>query len=336
MASNYQMTYNFGEYHKSLEDYFSRLTQNSINAFASQINSGKILNGHDNINDPTLQKEFAKVQSFIKGVEEFLFYNYKHDRRNFKLVLDTIIGLKSITVLDDNQRGIYGITHSDGTIQINPNLNGNGLLDSDERTRLYVFHELGHMVNKKWMTSVTTFLSRQNNMSPREKTLFYEGFSLLDEATTQERAEQMAYFFAKKTRPDLYSVRDPRGMYGKMPYNTNFDFYGELQPPAIKFGRTLRGIGKIEDEQKVMRELAQRAKSKNFANDIIREYTRDGQLQNLFSQMHYMGLIKKASYARFGMGSIEYIQDSLKNYKEFSNIATRMRDYREPEDYDFV
>ena len=252
MKIKYDLTYNFGDYQETVKIFLEKLKQNSIQLFGKQISSGKILRNNATYESPQLEREMEKVVGFIKNTEEYLHYYYLKDRRNFHFVFKAISKLEAISVLDDNDRGIYGVTHPTNIIQINPNLSGNKDLSPKQRTRLYVAHELGHIVNKQWMMQVTKHLrSEGDSFDNEQRQLIYDGFSLIDEATTQDRAEDIAYFFAKKQRPVIKSFVDARGIYGGEKYKSNFDFYGELQEPAIIFARTLRGIGKLDNDNEV-------------------------------------------------------------------------------------
>ena len=184
---------------------------------------------------------------FIKCLEEYLYYNYIELPETFEHVLYAIESqLITITVLPENQMGIYGVTYTQ-SIQITPNLQGRRGLTSEERTRLYVTHELGNIINCCWNDEAKMYANMQKNkgiLSAEQRDLFCEGFAMLDEAITQNRAENFAYTFSHKQRPGLsYQIIDRRLFNGER-YRTNFDFYGELQKPATMFARTLRGIGK--------------------------------------------------------------------------------------------
>ena len=86
---------------------------------------------------------------------------------------------------------------------------------------------------------------------------------MLDEVTTQNRAEDFVYEFSGKRRSELSYHTNVR-MFNSEAYRSNFDYYGELQEPAIMFARTLRGIGKENDDAKVLDMLSQRALLPNF------------------------------------------------------------------------
>ena len=100
------------------------------------------------------------------------------------------------------------------------------------------------------MGQVTQYLRNNNNLNPREKQLFYDGFSLLDEATTQDRAEEIAYFYAHKHRPNITKYSDPRGMYGGDTYQTNFDFSVPNQEIELDLPTTSPPIIETDNLQK--------------------------------------------------------------------------------------
>lgn len=330
MSTLYTLKYNFGPFQSDVRYLLHRLAERSLNYFNTQVAQGTILYGKSPESEQ-YRHEQARVISFIANTEEYLYYNYTNNNRGeFHEILTDIAEVKAISVLDDKDRGIFGVTHPTKYIQINPNLSGNNLLTSDERTRLYVAHELGHVVNGRWMNSVRNFLNEKPGITNAERIFMYEGVSLLDEATTQERAESIAYYFARKPRPYPRNFKDPRGMYNGEPYKTNFDFYGELEAPAVLFGKTLRGLGSISSDPVVMSRLSRRALSHDFLKRIIEEYKKDGQIANLYEEFKYMGVIKKASYARFGYDSQDNLKNSKKALDVFTAIATPLRDYREP------
>ncbi len=331
MSINYNFGYNFGEYQSSMKVFFDKITGNSIQYFLRQIKSGKILNGVSSSDDPKFKMEYNKLLSYIKNIEEYLYYYYSKDKINFRNIFNSISKVEVITVLNNEDRGVYGVTYpNSNVIQINPELKGNEELTAEQRTRLYVAHELGHIVNRSWMSQVKSNFENINALNDNQKQLIYEGFSLLDEVTTQNRAEDIAYFYAHKQRPSMKSHRDSRGMYDGEPYKSNFDYYKELQEPATIFSRTLRGIGKIKNDEEALGLLSTRALKPNFVNTIINEYNRDGQTTNLYNEFQFLGIIKNASYARFGHSSENFLNASKLALNKFKNIAIPLLDPREP------
>ena len=119
-------------------------------------------------------------------------------------------------------------------------------------------------------------------------------------------------------------------LFDRRPFETNFDYYGEFQVPAISFAKTLRGIGKINDEELVMKEFDKRSLDENFASKIFDEYTRDGQIENLYYMLKRLGIIKNASYAAFGYSDAIYLQQSSTAIDEYNKLVSKMRDYRDP------
>ena len=328
MIEQYDLKYNFTEWNDRVKLYLNKVLRKSTNYFAKQYSNGEI----NNVNH-----EYVSMLEYISNIEEYLFYNI--DSPNFYNILQALENISVISVLPKNQRGIYGqAIPSTNTLLINPELSSSRTLTSKERTRLYVAHELGHYINNEWMKSVVNYLDtqvRSGKIGQNEAVLFQEGFSLLDEAITQNRAEDFAYSFARKSRPFMRRFTNGQLFKGEA-YQTNYDFYGELQMPAIMFGRTLRGIGKIQNDEEALRTLCDRATSPNFAKKIIEEYTRNGQLGNLFPMVENMGIIKKASYYMFGGDNdVRALNDSKLALDKVQRYATQLRDYRDPLESEF-
>ena len=127
---------------------------------------------------------------------------------------------------------------------------------------------------------------------------------------------------AGKNRPASRAIS-----FGNYQMPTNFDFYGELQTLSGGFAKTLRGIGKYDSNQYALNLLSKRALSSNFVQDIIFEYKKDGHFDDLINLLILMGMLKEASYARFGMGKVDFdINNVIRLTAEFCN---NLRDCRE-------
>ena len=67
-------------------------------------------------------------------------------------------------------------------------------------------------------------------------------------------------------------------------------------------------------------------------SNVIKEYTKDQQIPYLLRLMRYMGMLKRASYARFGRGDKKCLEDSLNIKNSFSKKASEIRDIGDPVD----
>ncbi len=323
----YELKYDFKQYNRVIKTYMKMLINNSMNNFQQQIRSGQVIND---------EYDADVLAGCIQNLEEYLYYTYTNSPENFNHIINsTINNVRTISVLPTNRRGIYGETQIENKlIFINPDLSSSEHLTGQERTRLYMAHELGHIINNEWMKKVVEYANRQmrqGSLTKEHAQLIYDGFSMLDEATTQNRAEDFVYTFSGKNRPKLAYYRNGR-MFNSEPYKSNFDYYSELQEPATMFARTLRGIGKQNDDLRALNMLSERALSPIFFSNILNEYTKDGQMPAFISEVQYMGLLKRASYANFGYEDISYLQNSMSYLQRLRNVTTQMRDYREPFD----
>ena len=325
----YNLRYDFGQYNNEISDYITVLLKNSITNFQQQFKSGQLKNKNHDVN---------ALAGCIRNLEEYLYYNYQKSPSTFNHVINaTMNNVRTISVLPTNNRGIFGQTQvKNKIIYINPDLKNSRNLTREERTRLYMAHELGHIINHNWMNKVEEYANqqiRQGTLSQEEAQLIYDGFSMLDEATTQNRAEDFVYKFSGKQRPRLANYWN-KNLFNGETYKSNFDYYGELQEPATMFARTLRGIGKENDDIRALNMLSERAMSPNFFNNILNEYSRDGQIPSFIKEVQNMGLLKRASYANFEQEDVSYLRNS-KTYLDRLRSITTKRDYREPFNDDF-
>ena len=321
----YKLNCDFNQYNNSIAIYFNVLMNKTRDGFQQQIRNGQVEN---------IEHEADVLVGCIRNLEEYLYYNFQKFPQIFNQILSaTMNNLRTILVLPKENRGVFGQTQPHNkTIYINPDLHDSRYLTAEERTRLYMAHELGHNVNHEWMKKVKEYTDQQmeqGRLTQNQAQLIYDGFSMLDEVITQNRAENFVYAYSGKRRPDLTYYRNAR-IFDSEPYKSNFDYYGELEEPAIMFARTLRGIGKENDDIKALDMLSERALSPNFFSRILNEYTRDGQMPVFVQEVQYMGLLKRASYANFGYGDISYLINSKTYLERLKNITAQMRDYREP------
>ena len=321
----YNLNYDFGQYNDVISVYIEVLINKSTTNFQQQIRNRQVKNR---------EHDADALAGCIQNLEEYLYYNFQKSPATFNHVINaTMDNVRTISVLPNNKRGIYGEAQADNKIiYINPDLSDSRNLTGEERTRLYMAHELGHIINHDWMNKVIEYANqqiRQGRLSQEHAQLIYDGFSMLDEATTQNRAEKFVYEFSGKQRPRLANYRNENLFNGET-YKSNFDYYGELQEPATMFARTLRGIGKENDDIRALDMLSERAISSNFFNNILNEYSRDGQMSSFIQEVQYMGLLKRASYANFGYEDVSYLRNSKTYLDRLRNLTTQMRDYREP------
>ena len=315
----------FGKYNELVVEYIKKLKSNSSAYFKKQVIAGQV----------SIEEQTALTDS-MQNIIYYLHYMYKQFPNEFEHIFNSIREtVQSISLLPIENRNIYGITQFERkNIFINPQFNAEGRLTGNERRALYIAHELGHVVNHTWMEKVRDYYANQREkgiINQIDEDLMCEGFSLLDEVTTQNTAENYIYSRAQKKRPAIKTHFSKKLFNGKG-YPSNLDFYGELQEPAIMFARTLRGIGKENNDTKALDMLSRRAVSSDFFSRVLNEYTKDNQMKSLKNELLLMGLLKKASYANFGNGKTTYLTHSGEYLSEFKKVATRMRDYRDPYD----
>lgn len=271
---------------------------------------------------------FKKLVEYVRNLEKSLVglidLGYV-TTSNVQLVKDTYKGLDTIGLLNSAYKGrIYGLTNNK-RIEINPNLGNKGPLTGSERTLLYVCHEMGHRFHFGWTkNNLNTILADKKvqelskKLTPENQSYVYSGLSLLDEALTQDRAEEIAYYFAGKKRQPLTPKMSR--LFNGRPFGTNFDYYGELQEPAIRFGKTLSGISK--DTSQTLKTLGRAAIDSRFAHKIENEYRSKDKLLELFALIHSMGVIKEATYEVFGMG----LGNALPRSKNALELFERLTD----------
>lgn len=319
----YNILYDFGSYTNYVKDYINAVYGKSLHFYKETYADSGISTG-------TQSLDIVKIEQALGYLEEYLYYFYHFYSDDFsKIFFNLLSKLEVISVFPPQKRGLYGqFVEAAKTLLINPELHPSRCLTSDERTRLYMAHELGHIINSDWMGQAKKIISESSVCDSSSKELAIDGFSLLDEAITQDRAEDIAYYFAHKIRPQRTSRRG--SLFSGDVYTTNYDFYGELQQPAVMFSKTLRGIGSIEDDDLALRRLSGRALKSDFADDIFYEYEVDGQLTNLFELLKEMGTIKCASYATFGMDDASYILESKTAKDSVVRLTSSLRDVRTP------
>ena len=321
IEGNYRTPNQFGDYTNLVNVYLNELYGRSLELYSKRYAR----------NNPTgtPKIDIEKIEESLGYIDDYLYYYYQFQKEYFVSIFKNLMdNLQFITVFPPSKRGLYGqYVDSEKTLYINPQLRASSQLTSDERTRLYICHELGHIQNSKWMQKLVPIL---NNVrcSNEDRQLMYDGFSLLDEATTQDRAENITYYFSSKLRPLMHSCSTQ--LFNKRSFETNFDYYGEFQVPTISFAKTLRGVGKLTDDELVMEEFNKRSLSDEFSSRIFDEYTSDGQIENLYYMLKRLGIIKNASYAAFGYGEQMYLQQSSIALDEYNQLVSKMRDYRDP------
>lgn len=359
----YVLKNRFSHRGEEIQEYIQSVYVNSYNYYKDNYYSRSI-------SSIMLDQDLKCILNGLEYLEDYLYYYDMFYSDYFDGIFNELQGkLKIITVLPFNRRGIYGeFREKEKLIYLNPNLGASSTLSSEDRTRLYMCHELGHIINNGWMNVALQIsgnfpdlrkglndLNKLDSMlesnridySKKEEfkkeiqalrkkiletmQLRYDGFSLIDEVTTQNRAEAITYYFAGKIRP---SIRGYKGrLFNGEVYYTNFDYYGELEDLAITFGKTLRGIGNVSDEMEVMKLLSIRTLDGRFVDKLFYEYENDGHLEDLYLILENMGKIKNASYALFGYADPKYIGDSKRAKDEISNLAIPLRDYRKPYNY---
>ena len=315
-----QLNHDFGRFNDSVREYLRIVFINSLDFYEEKYCSG----------NPTKTEklDLYTLDRSICYIEDYLYYFYHLYNDVF---LDVFLSLKKnvdkITVLEPDRRNIYGqFVPWTKLIYINPCLGGSSTLRKDDRTRLYLCHELGHAVHNDWMEKFKYNVDK--NCTSQVRNMTYQGFCLIDEATTQNTAENVAYYYSGSNRPPQGLRRE--SLYSGKPFKSNFDFYGNLQEPATLFSKTLRGIGIINNDDEALNKLSLRAMNSQFLNDIFYEYRRDGQIENLYLLMGFLGIIKRASYATFGYDDRKYIDSSLEAFNEVKKLGGSLRDYRAP------
>ena len=199
---------------------------------------------------------------------------------------------------------------------------------SNENTKSFCTFRNNFTLFNEWMKKVVDYANRQirkGELTQEHAQLICDGFSMLDEVTTQDRAEDFVYSFSGKERPQQFNVKN-KELFNEQAYKTNFDYYGELQTPAIMFARTLRGIGNKDNDSEALQLLSKRALSSDFFDTILEEYSQDDQMRAFIREVQYMGLLKRASYANFGAEDNSYCKNSASYLSELTNITSQMRD----------
>ncbi len=176
----YKLKYDFRQYNNVIATYIDVLINNSMAIFQQQIRNGQVKN---------IEHDSNALAGCIQNLEEYLYYNFKKSPETFNHIINaTMNNVRTISVLPKDNRGIFGETQPQNKIiYINPDLRDSKYLTGEERTRLYMAHELGHIVNNEWMKKVVEYANqqiRQGRLTQDHAQLSYEDVSYLHNSKT--------------------------------------------------------------------------------------------------------------------------------------------------------
>ena len=157
--------------------------------------------------------ELKMFDTFFNDLENYfrvLITNGIVTQKNFVNILEQLKKLDLVVLLPKSKRNFYGVNFG-YQIAINPEIEGMDEYSEDFMKQLVVSHELGHLINNKWVVDTKELSKRLYKDPVVSKTLksidagsykyIQAGFSLLDEVVAEEAAEEVTYFLYKKKRP---------------------------------------------------------------------------------------------------------------------------------------
>ena len=323
------------KYDKFIEYLYDDLVHESVVEYLNTVANES--NFIEQKRDIRLIEEWIKyIGDYVIGLKKNNFLNPS----NITTALDNLQTIPDITPTPKYLRGIFGVTNPNtNAIKINPELTGSKFLSAQERTRLYTYHELGHILHNPMIKSAKKYTSRLRTnpnflaLNPTSNAMadILDGFNCLDEVTTQELAETLVYQNSKKARPRINYVFDKGKipMYSGKEYKTNFDYYGQLEEPVICFGRVLNEMGLINGttDEEIITELSKKTLNPNFTETLLNEFSKDAFLERSFLLvMMGLGKLKDASYVRFGAGhNAENLKNSDKTFENVKQVCDIMK-----------
>ena len=259
---------------------------------------------------------------YIKTATELGYIN----KDNFCSVANSLNKIESINALPYNERVVYGATNEkNGKLQIkyNPDLRDYVGMPYGSRSKMYLYHELGHCFAMQDSIAFDIFLDRdpalQRDDCIKNKEIAKDGKLALEEFVVQNIAEDVLYSQINKPRPKRRLYINP-AMFGdengnSMPFSTRLDFYGEFEQPGLAFANTLKGVGdytKYKNQEAFLQSLAHDffffLMTPNCCKDIITEYKMsqiEDKEYNLFLTLYSFGNLFNAKYATFGAGKFK-------------------------------
>ena len=276
----------------------------------------------------------SKLNEYVQALEKSLIglINLGYvTTSNLEFIKDTYKGIDTIGLLNSRYpAGVLGVTDYN-RIEVNPKLVNSKTLTSEDKTLLCICHEIGHRFHFEWKKReyIDSLLKNPKILEFHQKLkkliqeLVYSGYELLDEALSEDRAEEITYYFAGKKRPEP-TYRQSK-LFNGSPFKSNFSYYGELQEPAIMFGKTLRNIGKKESD--IMRQLGKAAIDPKFAIKIEKEFRENNRLDDLYALLHSMGTIKEATYEVYGMSEKNTIPNTENALKVINALTNEIASY---------
>ena len=316
--------YNYGQYQSRVEAFLSRIYRDSKDWFEK----------------PSNLDSLANLVRLVGFLDLYLHYYYEVHRDKFDYVFEAIsgkcrgdiyevIGIRGDYELnyeyDDvkkkkiRTKGLYGDAHASGGsfIDMNTTL-------SDETLLLYFAHELGHVVNRHSLEKLRSFsyeiqynintrglVDRGDLVKKRDFVDFVnDGLAMLDETTTQDRAEDVKAYYTGRMRRKVSEFSQP--FYDGKTYKTNFGYYGEFEEPTVLFGSVIDEVGAIDDFEEAMRKISVMSLSPEFSEKIIEEFNRSGKSEEFYELIKNMAIIKATKYKEIGVKSgISYMLGKL-------------------------
>lgn len=345
--------YNYGQYQGRVEAFLSRIYRDSKDWFEKPSNLDSVAN-------------LVKLVGFL---DLYLHYYYDVHRDKFDYVFEAISGKSYGDTYEVNGihgdydlnydkeknqkiRDLYGDAHTSGCfIDMNTTL-------PDKMLLLYLAHELGHVVNRRSLAGIDIFSDKLNNSFSINNPVTYlnnkigtiklgsvhtmtynsgalsDGVRLLDEAITQDRAEDIAVYYTGGMRRKVSEVSTP--FYDGKTCKSNFAYYGEFEEPTVLFGSVIDEVGAIDDFEEAMRRISTLALSSELSDRVIDSFKNNE--ENFLNLLTNMGIIKGKKYSSIGVVTgcpkeIINSKSAIKAREDIARIVNNIKGYGNSSDF---